>query len=661
MPTLFIDSLPQGYSSQELRKLFSFHGYIEDAYVPLIQRHRVNGRFGFIEVQAWEQGERLIQEADGKEVGPMKIKVQWAKYPKRLCQAKRVGQFARKAEQTRNWMGGFIHKNMPNDGVWRAKQQSNRAVMKGEYVQKEKSARVIAVEAVQENLEWLARSLTCISDTPRDIDALRLMISKTFHEEIVVRDLGKFKFILTMESQEVKERLKNDGEERLKQWFSSVSDWAEDDVCQTRRLWLEIVGIPIQIWSEQNIRKIAENWGDVVLVEKESSKLESFAAAKVIIDTLSVNPIEDEAIIQVENKGFRVSVFETKTEYTIFHSGPLDEDNSVPSTIKDNVKIAGIDSNGDMEDQANIDHDHRQMGRSNGAVQSPREVDQTRNGSCSLNLNLNSNYTHQGGLPQGCPNNSINLVAEVACDDCLNTGKMEGTLGESSLIGIDAETERMVRQSEGRRRSIGDSSVSSSTKTRTRSAHLSENGFSVEMAKTSRPRLDQVETEQLDNIVADVNQCEPYHAPLESDGSTPPGFGRERITAPPGFEVIALPTVSPVRKIKATNERNGPAAVKRVTRSQVKKGRVQIRRSQANLDRIKSSSTTWPDKKGVDESLLDRQSVETTDSMIEIAEQALEIGKLLGVEVVSHKANAVKRITSSLKSNGGSRSRRPSQ
>ena len=63
----------------------------------------------------------------------------------------------------------------------------------------------------------------------------------------MVRDLGKFKFLLTMESKEIKEKLKNEEAECLKQWFSSISDWAEEDVCKTRRLWLEIVGVPIQI------------------------------------------------------------------------------------------------------------------------------------------------------------------------------------------------------------------------------------------------------------------------------------------------------------------------------------------------------------------------------------------------------------------------------
>ena len=203
--------------------------------------------------------------------------------------------------------------------------------MNGEFTQLKKTTKVIKVKEVQDNLEWLGRSLTCISDTPRDIDSLRSAINNTFQEEIIVRYLGKFKFLLTLESKELKERLMNEDEERLKNWFSSISDWAAEDMCQTRRVWLEIVGVSIQIWSEQNIRKIAENWGDVVFVEKDTSTQASFSAAKVVIDTLCLSPIEDEAIIHVGGKGFRVSVFEAKTEFTIIHTGPLEEEVSSSS------------------------------------------------------------------------------------------------------------------------------------------------------------------------------------------------------------------------------------------------------------------------------------------------------------------------------------------
>ena len=117
MLTLFIDGLPQGYSGHELRKLFSNHGCIANAYVPRFQRSRLNGRFGFIAVQAWEQGERLIHEVDGMEVGSSKIKVNWAKYPKRLGHSKRSGQSDRRE----------VH--ISNCKNWRSNQQPTRDKM----------------------------------------------------------------------------------------------------------------------------------------------------------------------------------------------------------------------------------------------------------------------------------------------------------------------------------------------------------------------------------------------------------------------------------------------------------------------------------------------------------------------------------------------------
>jgi len=88
MLTLFIDNLPTGFSSQDLWKLFTDYGHIADAYVPHIQRNRSNGRFGFIGVESWDQGERLVHEIHGMEVGSSKVKVNWAKYPKRLSNSR---------------------------------------------------------------------------------------------------------------------------------------------------------------------------------------------------------------------------------------------------------------------------------------------------------------------------------------------------------------------------------------------------------------------------------------------------------------------------------------------------------------------------------------------------------------------------------------------
>ena len=58
--------------------------------------------------------------------------------------------------------------------------------------------------------------MTCISDLPRDVDELRIGIQNAYSENILVRDIGKFSFLLTMESKAAKEKLKTEGEGCLK-------------------------------------------------------------------------------------------------------------------------------------------------------------------------------------------------------------------------------------------------------------------------------------------------------------------------------------------------------------------------------------------------------------------------------------------------------------
>ena len=56
------------------------------------------------------------------------------------------------------------------------KQQANVTIMSEEFVQRNKTAKVFQMEKVNENLEWLEKSLTCISDLPKDVEVLRSMI-----------------------------------------------------------------------------------------------------------------------------------------------------------------------------------------------------------------------------------------------------------------------------------------------------------------------------------------------------------------------------------------------------------------------------------------------------------------------------------------------------
>jgi len=105
--TLFVDNLPQNINSHDLRRFFSIHGQLADAYVPHFQRKRMHGRFGFIGVKSREQGDRLITEADGRLFGNQKIRVQWARYPKRSKRPMNTWQSRTSREQSWTWKKGM--------------------------------------------------------------------------------------------------------------------------------------------------------------------------------------------------------------------------------------------------------------------------------------------------------------------------------------------------------------------------------------------------------------------------------------------------------------------------------------------------------------------------------------------------------------------------
>jgi len=586
-----------------LRELFDNHSSIVDAYVPPIQRDRVNGRFGFIEVQAWEEGERLIQRNLGRKAGHKVIKANWAKYPRRLGNSKRIDL---PTGEDKLWRGGY--KNHP-----------------ASISQKKRSSRVIRMEIIEENFQWLERSLTCCSESPRDVESLKSWVTENFKEKIEVRDLGHFKFLLTMESKELKNWLKIEGKERLEKWFYSINDWSESDVCQTRRIWLEFVGLPLQFWSEDNIRRLAANWGDVVLVEKETSTLESGASAKVLIDTLSMQQIEEEVIIQDENKGFKVFVFEAKMEFSIFHfdsSGKRD-----PGSFP--LEYSGED--GEQWEGSKLVNDNSPVDLV--GVQSGGGEGQERTGGV-LFSNSNSKSIPLDPREVGFLRDSISAAATPF-------NEMDVTRGECAAVHLEAVAARVLegepafmKEAEG---GIDIDPITDACRqasvTRTLTADLSGNNYSEEVTKVNQLLKRKTQASQGENFVGKATQSQ------NKDGQD----HSETNSIPPGFESTATKTGCAEQKGKSASRKGKPGEVTRFTRSQLRK---------------KSAQNEGARTKEKRELHGRRNSVETTDSMKKSAEEALQVGELIGVKIISHRDNAIKRITDTLKASRVQRAKR---
>jgi len=163
------------------------------------------------------------------------------------------------------------------------------------------------------------------------------------------------------------------------------------------------------------------------------------------------------------------------------------------------------------------------------------------------------------------------------------------------------EDEGVIGQREGGWMSNEAISVSSGTKTKT--AQLSGNDYSVEMRKINRVSIEQKRKIQGAELEDEVNQSDPDHAQLGSVGSAPPGFDKVKSQAPPGLVGSSPLSVTPRTSAKASQSPKGTPTVSGGLKSQKKQGR--------------------------------KKSIETTESMIQLAEEALTMGKLLRVKVIS--------------------------
>jgi len=126
-----------------------------------------------------------------------------------------------------------------------------------------------------------------------------------------------------------------------------------------------------------------------------------------------MTPIKDEAVIQVENEGYRIAVFEAKTEFTIFHMGTGVEDIS-SSSMKiqgSQMKMDVGSSSGEMASQADLAQVDRWKKLSHVDERSGQEGEQSPEGpSCFKSI---SNPTVGVGQPRLYTNGSINSTSRT--------------------------------------------------------------------------------------------------------------------------------------------------------------------------------------------------------------------------------------------------------
>ena len=64
-----------------------------------------------------------------------------------------------------------------------------------------------------------------------------------------VKDIGKYKLLVTFSTKEDMKKALSSGMDFLKSFFADIRRWSMEEVGQTRRVWLHCQGIPLHEWS----------------------------------------------------------------------------------------------------------------------------------------------------------------------------------------------------------------------------------------------------------------------------------------------------------------------------------------------------------------------------------------------------------------------------
>ncbi|MED6126635.1 hypothetical protein PIB30_080383 [Stylosanthes scabra] len=234
--TIFVDRLPTGISKKELYKAFGRYGFIKDIFISRKARQNSKGPFAFIRYNAYD--------ARRKRQG-------------------RVVQSGTKRKITQKWVEV---RRMTNGDKEHGKQHE---------IKDNAMARRKEVEAAwsEEQKERLQRSLLGACVKPINLREVMEFLIKEWGGpgDIKVRDVGPYRCLITFSTTEIRDSAKES--QLLQSVFDEVRHHWDTLLSLSRRVWIEIMGMPTGLWFLENFDRIAKLWGKVIRYDDRTEDL----------------------------------------------------------------------------------------------------------------------------------------------------------------------------------------------------------------------------------------------------------------------------------------------------------------------------------------------------------------------------------------------------
>ncbi|MED6164648.1 hypothetical protein PIB30_092244, partial [Stylosanthes scabra] len=306
-----------------LYKEFGRNGYVKDIFVSRKQRVQTSNPFAFVRFQGYGGAIQAIKRVNGTTWRGNKLLVNLSKFDRRNGKRVEVSSDKRGPIVRQKWVE--VKKRSENKGSEDLDVLTRRKTAASD-VRKE-----VVVDWSEEQRDRLNRSLLGVSVKPIDFrKTMNLLLDGWMGLGVIeCRDVGLDQCLIKFSSPEIKDDAMEN--ELINSAFDEVRPHWEFFSSLSRRVWIEIMGLPVGLWCSETINTLAKLWGKIIKMDDRTEESKSFTIARFLVDCFQWEMVNKWITVKVKDRVFEIFAKEFGSEVYSVQSHPDLEEVSATS------------------------------------------------------------------------------------------------------------------------------------------------------------------------------------------------------------------------------------------------------------------------------------------------------------------------------------------
>jgi hypothetical protein len=168
--------------------------------------------------------------------------------------------------------------------------------------------------STEEDKEWLYRSLVGNILPNFDVATMEATILQTVDKAVSFRFLGASQGIITFVDRLSAQQEQAKEGSLLQSLFSNLRQWEGRTRAHDRFAWIAIFGLPMEGWNKNCIDTLLQSWGNIVGYDTTCVSQGSISGIRVLINTIKLEPLHDQVILELDGAQVDVILQEIKGE-----------------------------------------------------------------------------------------------------------------------------------------------------------------------------------------------------------------------------------------------------------------------------------------------------------------------------------------------------------